>query len=229
VDTLSDAGYGHWAAGARRCLPLAEGAAGIYDDGATHIWLKGNTVWDSDQGINLDVETPSKTTSYLLVSGNVVRDSPGTSQADPSYGPAPPGAGGRSTVAGHDIYAMYIVAFGPGSAISDVYVHDNVFQNQSQHYLAPLEGMPVIDIAGKWSGIDISGITRSKAWAPRTSTTPCWRSTSSRSRAGRRDRLQRLRRPVDVSDYGQRQFRPSVRQFPYPRQLAGRQRPWVGP
>jgi hypothetical protein len=155
VDTLTNAGYGQWDGRARRCLPTGEGAAGIYDDGATYIWVKDNTVWDSDQGINLDVETAGKTTSHLLVSGNFVRDSPGTSQGDPSYGPGSPGSVGESTVAGHDVYAMYIDAFGTGAAISDVYVVDNVFQNESQHYLTPQDGMPVVDIAGQWSGVDI--------------------------------------------------------------------------
>jgi hypothetical protein len=155
VDTLSNAGYGQWDRHSGRCVPTAEGAAGIYDDGARYIWIDANTVWNADQGINLDVETPGKETDHLLVSGNVVHDDPGTAQGDPSYGPGPPGAAGRSSVAGHDAYAMYIDAFGAGSRIEDVYVHDNAFQNESQHYLDSSDGMPSLDLAGDWSGVEI--------------------------------------------------------------------------
>ena len=154
VDTLSNAGYGRWDRATRRCAPLPEGAAGIYDDGASYIWVDGNTVWDTDQGIDLDVETPGKQTDHLLVSNNLVHDDAGTSMGDPSYGPGPSGAA-RSTVAGHDVYALYVDAYGTGASIADVYVHDNVFQNQSQHYLDPHGGMPVVDLGGKWSGVEI--------------------------------------------------------------------------
>ncbi|HXY43336.1 MAG TPA: hypothetical protein VEH29_04050 [Acidimicrobiales bacterium] len=155
VDTLSNAAYGRWDAATKTCEPLPENAAGLYDDGASFIWFASNTVWNTDQGINLDVETPGRETDHLLVSGNVVHDDPGTSRSDPSSGPNPPGASGSSTVAGHDPYAMYIDAFGAKATISDVYVHDNVFQNESQYFLTPSDGMPVVDLGGIWANVEI--------------------------------------------------------------------------
>jgi hypothetical protein len=110
-------------------------------------------VWNSDQGINLDVETASKETDHLLVSGNTVHQDPGTSAGDPSSGTEPPGVAGSSAVAGHDPYALYVDAFGRGASITDVYVHDNTFQNESQYYLTPADGMPVVDLGGIWSRV----------------------------------------------------------------------------
>jgi hypothetical protein len=153
IDTWSNAAYGKWANGA--CAALPENAAGIYDDGASYIWINANTVWNTNQGINLDVETKGKQTDHLLVSGNTVYDDPGTSASDPSTGTNPPGAGGTSTVAGHDPYALYIDAFGKNASISDVYVHDNTLQNQSQFFLTPKDGMPVVDLGGLWSDVQI--------------------------------------------------------------------------
>lgn len=155
IDTLSNASYGSWNARTKHCSPLPENAAGLYDDGASYIWFGYNRVWNSDQGINLDVETAGKETDHLLVSHNIVHDDPGTSPLDPSSGTNPPGAAGRSTVAGHDVYALYIDAFGPKASISDVYVHDNVFQNESQYYLNRSSGMPVVDLGGLWSNVEI--------------------------------------------------------------------------
>lgn len=155
VDTLSNEAYGNWNSSTGTCDPRQENAAGLYDDGASFIWFGDNTVWNADQGINLDVETPNKETDHLLVSGNVVHDDPGTSASDPSTGTNPPGTSGTSTVAGHDPFAMYIDAFGAKATISDVYVHDNVFQNESQFYLTPKDGMPVVDLGGIWSNVQI--------------------------------------------------------------------------
>jgi hypothetical protein len=155
VDTFSNAAYGHWDAAKRTCEALPENAAGLYDDGASYIWFGSNTVWNTDQGINLDVETPGKETDHLLVSANVVHDDPGTSKSDPSRGTNPPGQAGTSTVAGHDAYAMYVDAFAPKARIFDVYVHDNVFENESQHYLRPSDAMPVVDLGGLWSRVEI--------------------------------------------------------------------------
>ena len=112
-------------------------------------------MWNTDQGINLDVETAGKETDHLLVSGNTVYDDPGTSKSDPSTGTNPPGTGGTSTVAGHDPFALYIDAFGSNAKITDVYVHDNTLQNQSQFYLTPAAGMPVVDLGGIWSNVQI--------------------------------------------------------------------------
>ncbi|HEY3733655.1 MAG TPA: hypothetical protein VGL63_07040 [Streptosporangiaceae bacterium] len=153
VDTWSNAAYGKWNGTA--CVARQENAAGLYDDGASYIWINGNTLWNTDQGINLDVETAGKETDHLLVSDNTVYDDPGTSKSDPSTGTNPPGTGGTSTVAGHDPFALYIDAFGSKATITDVYVHDNTLQNQSQDYLTPSAGMPVIDLGGIWSNVQV--------------------------------------------------------------------------
>jgi len=58
-------------------------------------------------------------------------------------------------VAGHDPYAMYIDAFGSKGSITDVYVHNNTFQNESQYFLTPGDGMPVVDLGGIWSNVQI--------------------------------------------------------------------------
>jgi hypothetical protein len=155
VDTYNNAAYGKWDSATGTCGPLPENAAGLYDDGASYIWIRDNLVWNTDQGINLDVETANKETDHLLVSGNTVRDDPGTATSDPSDGANPPGTSGTSTVAGHDPYAMYIDAFGSKASIADVYVHNNTFQNQSQYFLRPDDGMPVVDLGGIWSNVQI--------------------------------------------------------------------------
>jgi hypothetical protein len=153
VDTWNNHAYGRWRNG--RCAALPENAAGLYDDGASYIWIHSNVVWNTDQGINLDVETANKETDHLLVSGNTVSNDPGTSRSDPSVGTNPPGTGGTSAVAGHDPFALYIDAFGSKARISDVYVHDNTLQNQSQYFLRPGYGMPVVDLGGLWSNVQI--------------------------------------------------------------------------
>jgi hypothetical protein len=155
VDTYSNAAYGTWDSATGTCAPLPENAAGLYDDGASYIWISDNVVWNTDQGINLDVETANKETDHLLVSGNTVHNDPGTSASDPSDGTNPPGTSGTSTVAGHDPYAMYIDAFGSKASITDVYVHNNTFQNESQYFLTPGDGMPVADLGGIWSNVQI--------------------------------------------------------------------------
>lgn len=152
VDTYDNAAYGRWTG--RTCKARQENAAGIYDDGGSFIWIDGNRVWNSNQGINLDVETRAMHTDHLLVSENVVHSDPGTSAGDPSLGTNPPGEPGSSTVAGHDPYAFYVDAFGTdGAYITDVYAHDNVFQNESQFALRTSFGLPVVDIGGKWSDV----------------------------------------------------------------------------
>jgi hypothetical protein len=50
---------------------------------------------------------------------------------------------------------MYIDAFGAKASITDVYVHDNTFQNQSQYFLTPDDGLPVVDLGGIWSNVQI--------------------------------------------------------------------------
>jgi hypothetical protein len=152
VDTYDNTSYGRWSNGT--CEPRQENAAGIYDDGASYVWIDGNAVWNTDQGIDLDVETASRSTDHLLVSGNTVHDDPGTSSGDPSDGTEPPGVSGTSTVAGHDFVSLYVDAFGSNSSIRDVYVHDNVFENQSQFFLKPSSGMPVVDFGGAWANVE---------------------------------------------------------------------------
>jgi hypothetical protein len=181
VDIWSNAAYGQWRDD--KCVPQPENAAGLYDDGGSYIWFASNSnrIWNTDQGINLDVETRNAETDHLLVSGNIVHDDPGTSAGDPSDGTNPPATAGTSTVAGHDAYALYIDAFGSGATIEDVYVHDNVFQNESQHFLVPSDGMPSVDLGGRWSIVERYGTTQSKQWVRRTSTTRFSSSTRSRS------------------------------------------------
>src|SRR6202042_2071203 len=60
TDTWSNDSYGKWSNGT--CVARPENAAGIYDDGASYIWIDSNVVWNTDQGINLDVETAGKET-----------------------------------------------------------------------------------------------------------------------------------------------------------------------
>lgn len=153
VDTYSNAAYGKWSSGA--CVPQPENAAGIYDDGASYVWINDNVVWNTNQGINLDVETQGKSTDHLLVSGNTVHNDPGTSLSDPSTGTNPPGTTGISTVAGHDPYALYIDAFGKNASINAVYIHDNTFQNESQYFLQPSWGQPVVALGGTWSNVQV--------------------------------------------------------------------------
>jgi hypothetical protein len=155
VDTESNAAYGKWDNSTGICEPIEENAAGLYDDGGSYIWFGSNIVWNCDQGINLDVETRRKETDHLLVSDNFVHQDPGTSFGDPSLGTDPPGFTGTSAVAGHDPYALYIDAFGGHASITDVYVHDNIFQNESQYFLDPADGMPVVDLGGIWSNVAI--------------------------------------------------------------------------
>ena len=155
VDIYNNSSYGVWRGG--KCVPLKSGenAAGLYEDGAAYIWFNHNTVWNTNQGINLDCETNGKYTDHLLISNNVVVDTPGTSFSDPSSGPDPPGTPGTSTVAGHDPFALYVDAFGSHATISDVYAHDNTLVNQSQYYMAPSYAMPVVALGGIWSNVMI--------------------------------------------------------------------------
>jgi len=51
--------------------------------------------------------------------------------------------------------AFYVDAFGSGARISDVYAHDNVFQNESQYFLDPSDGMPTVDVGGIWSDVEL--------------------------------------------------------------------------
>jgi hypothetical protein len=151
VDTYSNDAYGTW--NGASCVAKPENAAGIYDDGGSYIWINDNVVWNTDQGINLDVETAGKQTNDLLVSDNTVHDDPGTSAGIPSTGTEPTGISGQSRVAGHDFVALYVDAFGSRSSIADVYIHDNTLQNESQYFLTPSDGMPVVDFGGKWSNV----------------------------------------------------------------------------
>ena len=149
VDTWSNRSYGRWNGSA--CAPLTENAGGIYNDGAAYIWIRHNTVWNTDQGISIDVETPERTTGHLLVTGNTVLDGPGTAIGDPSTGSNPPGVPGTSSVAGHAYDAFYVDAFGARSTIVDVCATDNTFVNESPFYgAAAPQPAPVVDLGGRW-------------------------------------------------------------------------------
>ncbi len=160
VDTYSNSAYGRWDSTAGVCEPIAENAAGIYDDGAAYIWIDQNDVWNTDQGIDVDVEKSYGYTDYILVSWNTVEDDPGTSAGDPSLGETePPGVSGQSQVAGHAYVGLYVEEFGKGSKLTDVYVHDNTIQNQSQWFLdRKNDGSPVVDLGGAtgtWSDVQV--------------------------------------------------------------------------
>lgn len=156
VDTWSNAAYGTWDAREGRCLPFSPNAAGIYDDGATHIWIADNVVAQTDQGISLDTETAGGSSSAILVTGNLVWDSAGTRRGDPSSGPNPPGVPGRSAVAGHAYDAFYVDAFGPRTSISDVYAADNVFANASRFFGGRrLHHNDVVTFGGRWSHVEL--------------------------------------------------------------------------
>ena len=154
VDTLVNGAYARWDPTNGRCVALGENAGGIYDDGATRLWIRNNVVWNTNQGISLDVETPGRSTSQLLVTGNDVYDSAGTSLDDPSEGPNPPGVPGHSTVAGHAYDAFYLDTYGRNSSVRDVVVTNNVFVNQSQDLLGHATA-PVVDLAGNWHDVVI--------------------------------------------------------------------------
>ncbi len=154
VDTLTNSAYASWDPASERCVSLGENAGGIYDDGAARLWIRDNVVWNTNQGISLDVETPGRSTSDLRVTGNVVVDSRGTSPGDPSEGPNPPGVPGRSAVAGHAYDALYLDTYGRGSSMRDVVVAHNVFVNQSQNFQGHAVA-PVIDLAGNWRDVVI--------------------------------------------------------------------------
>jgi hypothetical protein len=153
VDTWGNASYGTW--NGKWCTEQPENAAGVYVDGSSYIWIDRNTVWNSDQGIDLDVETAHRYADHLLVTGNAVVDGRGTSLADPSKDADPTGIPEKiSTVAGHDYVALYVDSYGTGSYIEDVYVHDNTFFNESQYYGATVKQVaPTIDFAGDWRNV----------------------------------------------------------------------------
>ena len=152
VDTYGNHSYGRWVDDS--CANLAENAAGIYDDGASYIWISDNTVYNTDQGIDADVETPKRATDHILVSDNKVFDGPGTSLRSPSTGSNPPGVPGKSTDAGHAFDAFYVDSYGAGSMIEDVYAYGNRFSNESQLYGASkAQDAPVVDIAGRYGDI----------------------------------------------------------------------------
>lgn len=160
VDTWANAAYGVWDPAARRCLPLSPNAAGIYDDGATHLWIADDLVAQTDQGISLDTETAGASSSVILVTGNWVVDTAGTRRGDPSYGVNPPGVPGRSDVAGHAYDAFYVDAFGPRTSIEDVYAAGNVFANASRFFGGRrLHHDDVVTFGGRWSHVEVWGNT----------------------------------------------------------------------
>lgn len=160
VDTWNNHAYGVWDQATHTCQPLQPNAAGIYDDGASFIWIDHNLVANTDQGISLDTENPNRWTDHILVTDNRVWDSPGTRLGDPSMGPNPPGIPGRSTVAGHAYDAFYVDAFGPHSQIFDVYAYGNLFENQSRYFGGRhLHHSDVVDFGGEWKDVVLWGNT----------------------------------------------------------------------
>ena len=156
VDTWSNHSYGRW--NGSRCVPRTQNAGGIYDDGASYVWIEHNTVWNTNQGISLDVETPRRTTGHLLVTGNTVFDGPGTSIGTNSAGTDPSQMPGVSSVAGHAYDAFYVDAFGVGSTIADVVATGNTFVNESQFYgTRSPQTAPVVDLGGRWRTVVIRG------------------------------------------------------------------------
>jgi hypothetical protein len=154
VDTWSNTAYGRWSRRQRRCLPLEPNAAGIYDDGAEYLWIQGNTVANTNQGIDVDVENADRFTADIVVRHNVVWDSAGTRLGDPSWGPNPPGLPGRSAVAGHAYDAFYVDAYGLHSDVYDVYAYDNRFQNASRFFGGRrIHHNVVVGVGGHWRSI----------------------------------------------------------------------------
>ena len=153
VDTWSNAAYGKWSSGT--CVARPENAAGIYDDGPP---TSGSTATPCGTPTRASTWTwkprARKPTTCWSPATPCMRTR-GTSKSDPSTGTNPPGAGGTSTVAGHDPFALYIDAFGSNAKITDVYVHDNTLTNQSQFFLTPSAGMPVVDLGRIWSNVQI--------------------------------------------------------------------------
>ncbi|PSR22384.1 MAG: hypothetical protein C7B45_07155 [Sulfobacillus acidophilus] len=170
VDTWNNTAYGVWSNQTHTCQPLQPNAGGIYDDGGAYIWINHNVVANTDQGISLDTENANRWTDHILVSHNVVWDSPGTRRGDPSFGPNPPGIPGRSTVAGHAYDAFYVDAFGSHARIYDVYAYDNSFNNSSRHFGGRrLRHSDVVDFGGLWKNVvlwdnTISGGGKTNPW-----------------------------------------------------------------
>ncbi len=126
VDNTTDLnGYGHLVNGV--CQPGDDAAAGLYVDGGSTLWLQGNTVTDTNHGIELGAENqvgPSGATAdHLLVAGNTVSASRGTTYSGTSY-------------AGHAYDALIIDggAAGRSAFVDGAYVHGNRFTNASQFY-----------------------------------------------------------------------------------------------
>lgn len=154
VDTWDNTAYGVWNSKTHNCQPLQPNAGGIYDDGASYIWINHNVVANTDQGISLDTENANRWTNDILVSHNLVWDSPGTRLGDPSFGPNPSGIPGHSTVAGHAYDAFYVDAFGAHSRIYDVYAYDNSFGNASRYFGGRhVHHSDVVNLGGIWKNV----------------------------------------------------------------------------
>ena len=122
------------------------------------MWLDQNTVTNTNHGIELGAENPggnpNEIADHLLVTNNVVSDSPGTgfgTASDPSY-------------AGH-AYAAFLVGSINGANVVDVYAHGNSFANQSQFYTDGTSNPPVADTASvvnldnRWQNVWMLGNT----------------------------------------------------------------------
>lgn len=126
VDNSTDLnGYGHLISGV--CVPGDDAAGGLYVDGGSFLWLKGNTLTNTNHGIELGAENQDgplgAAADHLLVTGNTVTNGAGTTYSGTSY-------------AGH-AYDAFIVdggAAGRAALVKDVYAHGNHFTNPSQFY-----------------------------------------------------------------------------------------------
>jgi hypothetical protein len=157
VDTrLNFAGYGRLVGG--KCLSGDDSAGGLYVDGASYVWLDRNTVTNTNHGIELGAEnpggSPNEIADHLLVTRNVVSDTPGTgfgTVSSPSY-------------AGH-AYAAFMVGGINGANVVDVYAHENSFTNQSQFYTDGASNPPVantasvVNVDNHWQNVWMLGNT----------------------------------------------------------------------
>jgi hypothetical protein len=139
-------------------VPGDDAAGGLYVDGGSYLWLNGNTLTDTNHGIELGAENqagpPGATADHLLVTGNTVTNNPGTTYSGTSY-------------AGH-AYDAFIVgggAVGRAAVVVDVYAHSNHFTNPSQFYNdhtsnpPTKQQAPVVVLDNSWENLWLLGNT----------------------------------------------------------------------
>jgi hypothetical protein len=161
VDTRLNPGYGTGSGSS--CKPGDMSAAGIYVDGASHLWLDDNSVINTNHGIELNAEdqdgAAGEFADQLLVTGNTVTDGAGDGFGD---------AAEPYDDAGH-AYAAFIVGGeadnqGDSSSVRDVYAYGNSFTNRSQFFVDPTEppapdAAAVVLFEGGWGDVWMLGNT----------------------------------------------------------------------